>query len=420
MTSNAAKWKLRLTRVALIIGGLLLGGIVAEVALRIGGYSYPIFYQTDAERGYAPIPNVEGWFWVETKNYVKINSAGFRDREHSKEKPANTLRIAVIGDSFSEARQVSMGDAFWSVMEREIQNRAPEGRKIEVLNFGVGGYGTVEELLTLRQRVWEYSPDIVLLAVCTYNDITDNYRPFKNADELPYFKIVDGVLVFDGSFLESKKYRYHASALFKAWVAAHNHSRLLQLLHHAQYISRERISAWKASRRTAEAEQTSTETPVETKPAKTTADLTGVLGIQNMVYREPDNPDWTLAWQLTEALIIQIRNEVKAHGAQFMMTTISTDIQVYPDPKVRQSMIDQLAVPDLFYPDRRLHDLAVRENIPFLDLAEPMQRAADRDKIFFHGFGKEIGNGHWNEAGHKFAGDLLAEEIGQKVFTLSP
>ena len=41
------------------------------------------------------------------------------------------------------------------------------GKQVEVINFGVSGYGTAQELLTLRQKVWDFSPDIVVLAFTT-------------------------------------------------------------------------------------------------------------------------------------------------------------------------------------------------------------------------------------------------------------
>jgi len=113
-----------------------------------------------------------------------------------------------------------------------------------------------------------------------------------------------------------------------------------------------------------------------------------------MVYRVPDDANWNEAWLVTEALIKQIGAEVTQHGSKFMVATITSDIQVYPDQAVRQSMMNQLDVQDLFYPDTRLAGLADREGFPFLDLALPMQVAADTNKVFFHGFGRAIGNGH--------------------------
>jgi lysophospholipase L1-like esterase len=370
-----------------------------------------MFFQTDAERGYALIPNAAGWFWPERKSYVRINSDGFRDREHTKAKAADTIRIAVLGDSYADARHIPIDQTFWGIIEQDLRR---SGKNVEVLNFGVSGYGTVEELLTLRQRVWEYSPDIVVLTVTTYNDITDNYRPFKRAEELPYFILQDGKLVLDNSFLQSKKYRWNDSATFKAWTAIHNHSRLIQLLHHAQFAIRTRLSERKEAQRLAELQKQHDDAPTS-QSAPTTASMTDLVGLPNMIYREPDDADWDNAWKLTEQLITQMRDETIEHGGSFMMATVTADIQVYPDPAVRKNLMDRIAVTDLFYPDRRLRSLAEREGFAFVDLAEPMQQAADRDHIFFHGFDNDLGNGHWNEAGHRFAGELMAAKLAEII-----
>src|SRR2546426_8189504 len=49
--------------------------------------------------------SIEGWYRKEGVSYVRINSDGLRDREHSKSKPADTVRVAVLGDSYSEDRK---------------------------------------------------------------------------------------------------------------------------------------------------------------------------------------------------------------------------------------------------------------------------------------------------------------------------
>ncbi|CAN5729758.1 hypothetical protein BH18ACI4_BH18ACI4_26120 [soil metagenome] len=54
------KAKRFLTRLTLILFGLLMGVIIAELGLRAAGYSYPGFYMPDATRGHALIPRMEG------------------------------------------------------------------------------------------------------------------------------------------------------------------------------------------------------------------------------------------------------------------------------------------------------------------------------------------------------------------------
>ena len=73
-----------------------------------------------------------------------------------------------------------MEDTFWSVMERELGQCALfAGRRVEVINFGVSGYGTVQELMTLRHYVWDYDPDVVVLAFTTGNDVRNNLRALE-------------------------------------------------------------------------------------------------------------------------------------------------------------------------------------------------------------------------------------------------
>src|SRR6202521_2653565 len=89
------RWRARKLFPKLLLTALstLLGGAAAEVGLRVGGYSAPDFYTLDQSRGYALRPGTEGWFRREGEAYIRINSDGLRDREHSITKPQNVVRI---------------------------------------------------------------------------------------------------------------------------------------------------------------------------------------------------------------------------------------------------------------------------------------------------------------------------------------
>ena len=78
------------------------------------------------------------------------------------------LRIAILGDSFTEGREVGLAETFWKVMEAKVAACLPDNANaVEALGFGVNGYGTAQEYLVLETSVWAYDPDIVLLAVFT-------------------------------------------------------------------------------------------------------------------------------------------------------------------------------------------------------------------------------------------------------------
>jgi hypothetical protein len=72
--------------------------------------------------GFALAPGVEGQYQREGTSYVRINSDGLRDREHPKAKPAGTFRIAVLGDSFTEAMHVPMEQTFGSCSSRNCNS----------------------------------------------------------------------------------------------------------------------------------------------------------------------------------------------------------------------------------------------------------------------------------------------------------
>ena len=404
----ARRTSTRRQKLYLILFGLLFSLVVCELALRVIGFSYPIFYATDYDRGFALRPGIEGHYQREGESYVRINSDGQRDREHAKTKPPGTIRIAVLGDSFAEAMHLPMEQTFWSLLERKLEacNAFP-GKHVEVMNFGVSGYGTAQELMTLRQKVWDYSPDIVLLAFTTYNDIYDNSRALSKTPDVPYFTYRNGELVYDASFRDSSAYQWHNSKLSKIGRWFHDHLRIVQLVHYVQFVGKLRLTDWRNQRR-------ATPQPAAT-PAQATATKSAptaeVIGIDNMIYVAPPDDNWKEAWRVTEGLVKQMHDEVTEKGVKFVVVTLSNAIQVYPNAVVRQNFMKRIGVDTVFYPNLQLKGFAQGQQIDFLDLAEPMQAYADQNKVFLHGFGKDIGNGHWNSDGHRLAADLITQKL---------
>jgi predicted NBD/HSP70 family sugar kinase len=134
------------------------------------------------------------------------------------------------------------------------------------------------------------------------------------------------------------------------------------------------------------------------------------VGLLSGVYRESADEAWRDAWAVTDAILAAMNREVLAHGARFVVVTLSNAAQVYPDAQLRREFEQHLGVEDLFYPERHIRGVGAREGFPVLTLAETFQRHADDTKEFLHGFeNTSLGRGHWNEAGHRLAAEILAE-----------
>ena len=371
--------------------------VLAEGALRVAGFSYPNFWEPDPLTGSSLRPGMEGWQRDEGRAYVKISAQGLRDREHQVQKPAGIYRIAVLGDSYAEAMQVDVERTFWSLLPKRLESCGfAAGRRIETLNFGVSGYGTGHELLTLRERVWPYSPDMVLLAFFPGNDVRNNSKALEGEKGRAYFSLKDGKLYLDTAFRDDPEF------LEKQRIASHRallqESRIYQLLR--------RVRAGDIARHFHNA-------PVAA--ALASGDKLTEPGLDEQVFVEPREPKWREAWEITDRLVLAASEETRQHAARFVLAILSTPGTVYPNPQMRARYAASLGVKSLFYPEERLQRLGGDHGFDVLALAPAMQRQADEKHVFLHGFqNTKPGFGHWNEAGHALAAELIAAELCRK------
>ncbi len=387
---------------------LIFAIAVGEIGLRIAGIEHPPPPRIDAEvdenspytfqdpyRGWAGNPNGKSfWTGEGIPSEIKMNSGGFRDYERSKTKPENGLRIALLGDSFTEAIHVKLEDTYGAIIEQNLQ-QCPvlKDRKVEVMNFGIQGYGTAQQLMTLRHHVWDYSPDLVMLVFFAANDLRNNSRTLEHDHLRPYFVYQDGQLVADMSFRDLKFWerdRYDFSLVDLLPFLLVKNSRILQLIRKVD---------------------------IDGKRRQYEKDYTEI----NMAfYKEPEaNSDWEETWKVTEGLIKLMRDEIHEKGRDFMVVTASDSHQVLPDIEKRDGFRKSLNVPNLFYTDIRLKNFGKEENIPVYTLAGPIWNEAKKTGKCLHGFDNAIPcGGHWNIAGHKFVGEIMANYLCERFTTI--
>ncbi len=102
-------------------------------------------------------------FWELNPESPLVNAAGFRDREFALVRTPGTFRIVALGDSVTFGRGVPLAETWVKVLERALNPNSPEARRTEVLNFGVGGYNTDQEVELYRSRARHYEPDLVIV-----------------------------------------------------------------------------------------------------------------------------------------------------------------------------------------------------------------------------------------------------------------
>ena len=76
---------------------------------------------------------------------VKINKDGFRDQDFELMKPANTFRIEFVGDSVVFGYGLNNEDSLPKQLETKLNEAGPT-RHVEVLNLGVSGYDSEQQI----------------------------------------------------------------------------------------------------------------------------------------------------------------------------------------------------------------------------------------------------------------------------------
>lgn len=173
---NSRAWLINL---ALLIGSTLFALVLGEIAFRLMGWQ-PMYVSPERDRfwkydpllGWAHQPGQEGIFETrQFRTFVRINQKGLRDREHAYERSGDSQRILILGDSFAWGYGVEDSERVSQLLEASLG--------VEVINAGVSGYSTDQELLWLREEGSRYDTDLIILFF-TGNDIGHNRQQLVN------------------------------------------------------------------------------------------------------------------------------------------------------------------------------------------------------------------------------------------------
>jgi hypothetical protein len=327
--------------------------IVLETALRALGYSAPQWYELDPQLGWRLHPHRHGWFIADgVTSPVHTTPSGFRDREHTLDKPDGVYRIAVMGDEYSEAMAVRLEETWWWQLPARLQSCGFQPDKlVEVLNFGVGGYGTAQEYVLLETAAMRYQPDLVLLQFAP-GDVMDNSPELAAEKDRPFFVLdAHGVARIDDSFALAPSFDRWMQTRYRLAREIADHSRSYQLARQAAELAF--IGEAHADADTA-------------------------------VLHEPRDAAWESAWRVTEALIAKMNAYSQRNGAQLLVVSI-------PHPRH--------AGQGMSYPDQRLGAFATQSNLALIALAGAMKPSM------------YLPSGRWSAEAHRVAAESVARRL---------
>ncbi len=403
-----------LSLLLLILFYLALSAVTAEIGVRLTRSAPPAeasgwFWQVpDPVTGWSHIPGASGRSFnpfYEFDAQVSFNSLGIRGPESlGYAKGDAVYRVLLLGDSFMEAVQVNDDETLGEQLRSLLQSQM--GRPVEVVNAGVSGFGTDQELLWLREEGVKYAPDLVLLAVYPHNDFMNNGELLESANQgginKPFFSLVDGTLElhyypFDPATVPAVTSPFVEEALpdtppgpltlVATWLR--DRSAFYRYFDPHIRVAAPRLAAWLA--------RTGLLSPGQ--ESKLVAQPDSYVPLTYGIYQNPPGPEWEESVRLTTALFGEIRATAESLGVPVAALVIPSPESVYPDRW--QQILTQFPVMrsdawDLQQPERLAMAGLADAGIPAISLAGSFAQNATTSPLLYF-----VEEGHWTADGHR-------------------
>lgn len=351
-----------------------------EVTLRFipskyTAYPARINYYSDKELGYFPEPNQNESYilsCVENSN-IKTNEIGMRITPSF---PNSPFKISLLGDSFLHGLTVS--DSLHMATKLSLHS------KVEVMNGGVSGYGTYQELLLWRKYMKPQKPRITILLFFLENDIRDNQCTLSRSEGQIYSPccIVDSNKIKEVNDFEIRK---NDSQSFKGWVKKNS------------FTYRALRNLWKTD-----------------KLKFTGEDFFNTESFAYNIYRPGYSKEWDDGWKITEWSLATLKKECDEAGSKLLVVNIPGPIQWTYDWKreIGKQIQDDYLPPDfnIDYPNGRFQSIINQSGIEMLDLCPGFIQYRDQFKLQEPLFGWCC-DAHWNPLGHQLVADLVYNHL---------
>lgn len=378
-------WKRPLYGTILAVLSVLVLAVLGEAATRILPLVFPLFRsarfrQYDSRLGVSLIPNTHvlhrrGCFEGE----VKINQWGMRDRSRTIENPDRHFRITLLGDSIIEGVHVRPDEVMNIRMEALL--RAKGYADAEVLNFGIAGIGTTQELLIYQENVRRFHPDLVVVMFCS-NDVMNN-----------------------SSVVESKAYGIHTWYAPYFHLGPHGELVLVPVQRRALGGPRSFLESHSALLYYLERIWARVNLPLYTWEG---------VPMYFGVFGDPPDAEWANAWLITERVLTLLNETVSRDGPRFIVLDLPDTYRI--DPQWRKRLQSELGkIPPSFRADnveKRLGQIASRNNIPLDVLGPYFESYRDKHALQWPFFSLTC-DPHFSALGHEVCAEAIVEKLEQ-------
>lgn len=364
--------------ISITIGVVFVEVMLRLVPLKYMGYNSTFRFVSDNATGYKPAPNQDAVFNLECLRnpHVKTNSLGMRGVEWT---DTAGPRIALLGDSYMLA--LTMSD------DKHLATLLQAHTGAQVLNAGVSGYGTYQELLVWEDLLKERHPDITLLFVYLENDVRDSHCKLCRAENQIYCPCCE---IKNGTVTERSDFEIRAvpETGWKEWLKKNCYTYVL-------------LRKLKNETRT-------TENPKQHFFDKES--------FAYNVYRPNLSSGWQEGWQVFGWSVRELKRQCDTANSKLLIVNIGGVIQTAWDLQVEiKKQLGDDYIPDDFdikYPINQLTAIADSVGVEVLDLLPPFVAYRNRYKLPEPVF-SWCCDGHWNPLGHRLAADLVYNHLIQ-------
>ena len=343
--------------------------VAIEILVRATGRDRPQLWRPDPKLGWRHVPDARMHWTDEGDGHVTINSLGFRDVERRLTKNADVIRIAVLGDSTTEAVQVDIEQTFCQLLEQRLRQR---GVRSEVMNFGVSGYGPLQSYLLYTEDVRRFAPDLVLLATFTDNDVADVRRSLASSQRgAPFLKdaAAEGEFDIDYSAAVSATESYGREPVHTI--------RRVSALYRMLSAGRQASLGRSASQAGLEATQQ--------------------VPRRFLLYEEPLGAEWEHAWRTFERVVTRLADTVAQDDVRFAIVSMPAGQVVYPDvwaQLVKEYPAMSTRRWDVLSAEHRLRAIAAAHHIELIEPLDAFVRETSGPPLFFDRIGHLTPRGH--------------------------